>query len=260
MTVWTSISNTGGSELPAWDRDTFKEKLLEQGRRYHFHHPYQVMMAHGELTREQMQGWVINRFYYQISIPRKDAAILANCTDRETRRLWIKRIIDHDGAPGEEGGIEAWLALGEACGVERERLLSLEEVLPGVRFAVDAYVNFARTATWQEAACSSLTELFAPKAHASRLDTWPKFYPWVDVAGLRYFENRLSQAREDVKHGLAITLEHFRSRAAQEHALSTLNFKLDVLWSMLDAMYLAYVVGMPPYAAVEGMDHDVRSA
>ncbi len=260
MTGWTSTSE-GDDDRPAWDRETFERKLREQGRLYHLHHPYQKMMARGELNREQIQGWVINRFYYQISIPRKDAAILANCPDRETRRIWIKRILDHDGAPGEEGGIEAWLALGEACGVSRERMLSLEEVLPGVRFAVDAYVNFARTATWQEAACSSLTELFAPGAHQSRLDTWPKYYPWVDISGLRYFEKRLSQAREDVQHGLAIALDHFRDRASQEHAMRTLRFKLDVLWTMLDAMYLAYVVGMPPYAAVEDTDNnDARSA
>jgi len=136
-------------------------------------------------------------------------------------------------------------------GVSRQRMVSLEEVLPGVRFAVDAYLNFARSQPWQEAVCSSLTELFAPDAHRSRLDTWPQHYPWVDSAGLAYFENRLAQAREDVKHGLALTLEVFDTRDRQERALEVLRFKLDVLWSMLDAMYLAYVVGMPPYHALQ---------
>ncbi len=251
MTAWSSTSETGPVDDAPWSREEFEQRLRGLARYYHFHHPYQKMMAAGELDRAQMQGWVINRFYYQISIPRKDAAILANCADRETRRLWVKRILDHDGSDGDPGGIERWLVLGEAVGVSRERLLSLEDVLPGVRFAVDAYVNFARTRPWQEAACSSLTELFAPDAHRSRLETWPRHYPWVDVAGLQYFETRLGQAREDVKHGLAVTLEYFRGRREQEQALEILRFKLDVLWTMLDAMYLAYVVGMPPYQAVE---------
>ncbi|WP_290653436.1 pyrroloquinoline-quinone synthase PqqC [Aquisalimonas sp.] len=254
MTAWSSISE-GSAGAPrvesAWSREEFERQLRGLGRYYHFHHPYQKMMAAGELNHEQMQGWVINRFYYQISIPRKDAAVLANCPDREVRRRWIQRIIDHDGSDTHPGGIEAWLRLGDAVGVSRQRMTSLEEVLPGVRFAVDAYLNFARSQPWQEAVCSSLTELFAPDAHRSRLDTWPQHYPWVDPAGLAYFENRLAQAREDVKHGLALTLEVFDTRDRQERALEVLRFKLDVLWAMLDAMYLAYVVGMPPYHALQ---------
>jgi len=226
-----------------WTREEFERQLRAKGDRYHIHHPFQVRMNAGYCTREQVQGWVCNRFYYQISIPLKDAAILSNCPDREVRREWIKRIIDHDGTQGDEGGIEAWVQLGIATGLAREEVVSLERVLPGVRFAVDAYVNFARTRPWQEAVCSSLTELFAPEIHKHRLAGWPQHYPWIAPDGLRYFQNRLSQARRDVEHGLALTLEHFRSREQQERALDVLQFKLDVLWSMLDAMQVAY--GLP---------------
>jgi len=131
-------------------------------RRYHHLHPFNQRMHCGELSREELQLWVANRFYYQINIPVKDALILANCPEREVRQQWIQRIIDHDGRPGDEGGIEAWLRLGDACGLKRGDMQSLRHVLPGVRFAVDAYVNFARRASWEEAVCSSLTELFAP--------------------------------------------------------------------------------------------------
>src|SRR5690606_5713134 len=186
---------------------------------YHIHHPFHRAMYEGRATREQIQGWVANRFYYQVNIPMKDAAILANCPDRETRREWIQRILDHDGAPGEEGGIEAWLRLGESVGLDREQVLSQELVLPGVRFAVDAYLNFARRASWQEAACSSLTELFAPEIHQSRLDSWPQHYPWIEPQGYRYFRKRLSEARRDVEHGLGITLDHFVTAAQQSRAL-----------------------------------------
>lgn len=230
-----------------WSREEFEQRLRDKGRLYHIHHPYHVMMNDGHANREQIQGWVANRYYYQISIPIKDAAILANCQDRDVRREWVQRILDHDGQAGEEGGIEAWLRLGEAVGLSREEIISREHVLPGVRFAVDAYVNFARRASWQEAACSSLTELFAPQIHQRRLDTWPEHYPWIDMDGYHYFRNRLSEARRDVEHGLIITLDHFRTAEQQQQALDILQFKLDVLWSILDAMQMAYVFREPPY-------------
>ena len=143
----------------------FEQALRDKGAYYHIHHPYHVAMHNGTATKQQIQGWVANRFYYQINIPMKDAAIMANCPDREVRRHWIQRLLDHDGLPDSEGGIEAWLRLAEAVGLDRNQVLSGELVLPGVRFAVDAYVNFARRASWQEAASSSLTELFAPHIH-----------------------------------------------------------------------------------------------
>lgn len=231
-----------------WSKEEFEQRLRAKEILYHIHHPLHVAMNSGQCTQQQIQGWVANRYYYQINIPIKDANILANCTEPGVRRLWVQRILDHDGTSEEDsGGIEAWLRLGEAVGLSRDEIVSLEHVLPGVRFAVDAYVNFARKATWQEAACSSLTELFAPAIHQKRLDNWPQHYPWIDAEGYRYFRTRLSEARRDVEHGLQITLDHFQSREAQEHALSILQMKLDILWSMLDAMQLAYVYKEPPF-------------
>ncbi len=224
-----------------WTEPEFVEQLRAKGARYHIHHPFQVLMNEGKLDQKQIQGWVANRFYYQIMIPIKDANILANCPDREVRRKWIQRIVDHDGTQGDEGGIEAWIRLGEAVGLRREEIVSLEHVLPGVRFAVDAYVNFARRAPWQEAVCSSLTELFAPAIHRARLEGWPQHYPWIKPEGFEYFTSRLTQAPRDVEHGLRVTLDYFRTREQQERALQILQFKLDLLWSMLDAMQIAYL-------------------
>jgi pyrroloquinoline-quinone synthase len=229
--------------LSPWSKAEFEDRLRAKGDRYHIHHPFHVAMNSGRCTKLQVQGWVLNRFYYQVSIPIKDAAILANMSEREHRRRWIRRILDHDGAQGSDGGIEAWLRLGEAVGLVREQVTSLRHVLPGVRFAVDAYVNFARRAPWQEAVCASLTELFAPEIHKERLAGWPQHYPWIDSAGYAYFRGRLAEARRDVEHGLEVTLEHFRTREQQDRALEILQFKLDILWSMLDAMQNAYGIG-----------------
>ena len=220
----------------AWSLAEFEEKLRTLESHYHIHHPFNRKLNSGQCSPEQIRGWVANRFYYQISIPIKDAAIMSNCTDRETRRRWVLRILDHDGWEDNPGGIEAWANLGEAVGLSRDELWSLHHVLPGVRFAVDAYVNFARRAPWQEAVCSSLTEMFAPKIHQDRLANWPEHYPWIEAKGLDYFRSRVPLAKRDVEHGLAVTLEHFKTRKQQERAVEILQFKLDVLWSMMDAM------------------------
>jgi pyrroloquinoline-quinone synthase len=229
-------------DVAPWSREAFEAKLQDQDSAYHIHHPFNVMLNSGGASREQIQGWVANRFYYQVCIPIKDAAILANCPDRAVRRSWVQRILDHDGYGDEPGGIDSWLRLAEAVGLSRERVESLVDVLPGVRFAVDAYVNFARRAPWQEAVCSSLTELFAPQIHKQRLANWPEHYPWIDGAGLHYFQSRVSIARRDVEFGLAFTLDHFRTREQQERAIEILKFKLAVLWQMNDAMALRYGV------------------
>jgi pyrroloquinoline-quinone synthase len=226
----------------AWTRAEFEQQLRERGSAYHIHHPFNVMLNCGKASREQIRGWVANRFYYQINIPLKDAAILANCEARSVRRVWVQRILDHDGYGDDPGGIEAWLRLAEAVGLERAEVEGLGQVLPGVRFAVDAYVNFARRAPWPEAVCASLTELFAPQIHRERLAAWPQHYSWIDANGLGYFRSRLSRAQRDVEYALAVTLERFSTRAAQERALEILKFKLDILWQMSDAMALAYGV------------------
>ena len=223
-----------------WSREEFEAKLRESGAAYHIHHPFNRMLNDGKATREQIRGWVANRYYYQVSIPIKDAAILSNCPSRAMRREWIQRILDHDGHGDDPGGIEAWTQLALAVGLAREELEDLRHVLPAVRFAVDAYVNFARRAPWQEAVCSSLTELFAPKIHKERLSTWPDHYPWIETTGLQYFRNRLTQARRDVEQALSVTLDYFTTRAEQERALGILKFKLDILWAMNDAMALGY--------------------
>lgn len=228
------------SGAPRWCRSEFEAQLRARGAGYHINHPFNVRMNSGQLRPEQLRGWVANRFYYQVNIPQKDGAILANCPDRATRRKWVRRILDHDGIDGEEGGIEAWVRLGEAVGLPRAELWSQQHVVPGVRFAVDAYVNFARQVPWQEAVCSSLTEMFAPKIHKDRLANWPQHYGWIDPAGLHYFRSRIALAEKDVEHGLQVTLNYFTSRPQQERALEILQFKLNILWSMLDAIEKAY--------------------
>ncbi|HEU5157690.1 MAG TPA: pyrroloquinoline-quinone synthase PqqC [Streptosporangiaceae bacterium] len=214
--------------------------LRAHSRRYHDQHPFHRKMNEGGLSRRQIQGWAANRFYYQVNLPRKDAAILANCPDRDVRRRWIQRILDHDGTEAGGGGIETWLRLGEATGLTREELLDERHVVPGVRFAVDAYVTFARTRPWVEAVASSLTELFAPDLMAERLAAFERHYPWIDQQGLAYFRARLTQAPRDSEHAMQVVMEHCRTSAERAAAVAALSFKCDVLWTMLDAIDRAY--------------------
>jgi pyrroloquinoline-quinone synthase len=216
--------------------EEFVTRLRAQGGRYHNLHPFHRRMDAGELTREELQRWVANRFYYQKCIPLKDAAILANCPAVEVRRAWIQRIIDHDGTADGTGGTESWLRLGEALGVPRADLLSEQRVLPGVRYAVDAYVNFARQKPWIQAVASSLTELFGPAAMRARVEALERHYPWIDPAGLEYFRKRLVQAPRDAQYALDVTVEHCRTPEQQDAAVAALRFKTEVLWAQLDAI------------------------
>jgi pyrroloquinoline-quinone synthase len=217
-------------------REEFTAELRAQGTRYHNLHPFHQRMDAGELSRDELQRWVTNRFYYQRCIPLKDAAILSNCPEVGVRRVWIQRIIDHDGSADDPGGIESWLRLGEALGVSREELESERGVLPPVRYAVDAYVNFARQRPWIEAVASSLTELFGPAAIRVRVQALERHYPWIDSAGLEYFRTRLVKAPRDADYALGLTVERCHTREQQEAAIAALQFKTEMLWAQLDAI------------------------
>lgn len=224
-----------------WDQEIFLNKLRSTGAsRYHDKHPFHQYMNSGQLSREQVKGWVANQFYYQKHIPLKDAAIISNCPIREVRRLWLCRISDSDGVTEGEGGIEAWLTLAEAAGLSHREILGEEHVLPGVRFAVDSYLGFARNRPWPLAVASSLTDLFAPDLMQERLRAIEQFYTWVAPSGLEYFRSRLIESRRNSDEGLSLTLHYCETRDMQEAALRALAFKCDILWSLLDALMLAY--------------------
>jgi pyrroloquinoline-quinone synthase len=221
---------------PAWTPEEFVAHLKDQGTRYHDLHPFHRRMNAGQLSRDELRRWVANRYYYQVSIPIKDAAILSNCPEADVRREWIRRILDHDGEAPGGGGIESWLRLGQALGVDREEMESERLVLPGVRYAVDAYVNFCRTRPWVEAVAASLTELFGPAAIKVRLEGMEQHYPWIDPAGLDYFRARLHQAPRDAQYALEIVVERCLTLAEQRRAVAALVFKCDLLWAQLEAI------------------------
>ncbi len=242
---------SGPTGLDPFTTDTFVAALRAQSNRYHDTHPFHVAMHEGRLSRAQLQGWVANRYYYQKSVPIKDAAILSNCPDPAIRRRWITRIHDQDGTGADEGGIHAWLLLAEAVGLRREEVQAERHVLPGVRFAADAYVSFARTRPWIEAVAASLTELFAPSLMRERIAAFERHYAWIQPDGLRYFTSRLTQAPRDASYALDLVVAHCTTREQQERALAALAFKTDVLWSLLDAIHQAYGSGTgvePPHA------------
>ncbi len=225
-------------DTDAWSTHEFTEQLREVGRQqYHDKHPFHRLMNEGKLSREQIQLWAANRFYYQKNIPIKDAVMLSRCPVREIRRKWIQRILDHDGYADEPGGIEKWLRLGEGVGLSRDDLESERMLLPGTRYAVDAYVNFVATRPWIEGVASSLTELFAPALMTQRLAAFEKHYTWIDPSALAYFRSRPSLATRDSDHGLSLVHTYCRTRAEQERAVAAQKFKCDLLWAQLDVLY-----------------------
>lgn len=217
--------------------EAFLGKLRDLGRnKYHDKHPFHLRLNEGTLSPLEVRAWIKNRFYYQTQIPIKDAIVLSKLPSREDRRKWIRRVMDHDGDASDPGGIEAWLCFGEAAGLTREDMLDESTLLPGVRFAVDAYVNFCRLHTWYESVASSLTEMFSPSLISDRMVAIRNHYPWIDESGLRYFQKRLSQAPADCDHALQLVLDYGTNEERQRQAIESLSFKCDVLWSILDAI------------------------
>ncbi len=219
--------------------DDFLAALRDVGaRKYHDKHRFHLLMNEGRLTPEQLKVWALNRFYYQRSIPSKDCALMSRMPAPADRRRWRQRLLDQDGAgPDEEGGIEAWLRLVEACGGTRDEAWGEVGLLPGVRYAVDAYVTFVRERPWVEGVASSLTELFSPSLMSLRIVAFEQHYPWVAAEGLTYFRGRPKRATNDSDHAVAIVIKHCTTRTSQDRAVAALDFKCDLLWAQLDAIY-----------------------
>jgi pyrroloquinoline-quinone synthase len=227
---------------PALPRQAFIDWLRREGEsRYHDGHRYHARMHEGTLTRPQLQQWVLNRYYYQTRIPIKDAIILSKSEDPAFRRMWIRRIQDHDGQQAGEGGLELWLRLAEGVGLDREEVASCRSVLPGVRFACDGYVELVRERSLLEAVASSLTEFFAPDLMSRRVLAWERHYPWVSKDMLEYFRSRVPRARRDSEEAIDFVVAHARTYALQERCVAALIRKTEILWHLLDSVYAAYI-------------------
>jgi len=233
------VNGAARAPLP---RDAFVEWLRNEGQsRYHDNHRYHVLMHAGKLTRPQLQQWVLNRYYYQTRIPIKDALILAKSEDPGFRRMWVRRIHDHDGEADGEGGLALWLRLAEGVGLDREEVASCRSVLPGVRFACDAYVELVRNRSLIEAVASSLTEFFAPDIMSKRMLAWEQHYPWISPEMLDYFRSRVTRARRDSEEAIDFVARHATTYELQERSVAALIRKTEILWHLLDCVYAAYI-------------------
>ena len=226
----------------ALPREEFIECLRREGQsRYHDRHRFHVLMHEGKLSRPQLQQWVLNRYYYQTRIPIKDALIVAKSDDPAFRRMWLRRIRDHDGDADGQGGLAQWLRLAEGVGLDREEVASCRSVLPGVRFACDAYVELVRSRGLLEAVASSLTEFFAPDLMSRRILAWEKHYPWVSGERLEYFRSRVVRAARDSGEAIEFVVAHATTRELQQRCVDALIRKTEILWQLLDCLYAAYV-------------------
>ncbi len=222
--------------------DAFLAWLTREGSaRYHDHHPYHTLMHDGQLSKRQLQAWVLNRYYYQTRIPIKDALILSKSEDPDFRRIWLRRIQDQDGEQEGEGGLASWLELARGVGLEVEKVAGCRSVLPGIRLACDGYVQFVRESPLLDAVASSLTELFAPSLMARRLEAWNRHYPWVSPSALRYFQMRIPRAGLDSKQAVEYVVRHADTYELQERCVLALIKKAEILWHVLDCLYMAYV-------------------
>jgi coenzyme PQQ biosynthesis protein C len=239
------VTLLSGDELEAQLRDI-------GARRYHRLHPFHHRLHGGKCTKGQVQAWALNRYYYQATIPIKDASLIARCDDPAVRRTWRSRLVDHDGERDGDGGIARWLKLTDGLGLDRDYVTSLAGLLPGTRFAVEAYVRFVREKSLLEAIASSLTELFSPQIIGERVAGMLRSYDFVSADTLAYFAERPPQAARDADFALDYVKRNARTPSEQQAVLAALEFKCSVLWAMLDALHHAYVEPkhIPPGAFV----------
>ena len=239
--------------------DDFEAAIRNVGaERYHNLHPFHKRLHGGACSKEQVQAWALNRYCYQEAVPRKDAAFMSRVFDRDLRREWVRRMLDHDGYGEEAGGIERWLALTDGLGFSRDYVTSRRGALAATKFAVEAYVRYVREEPLVVAVASSLTELFAPAIHRERIVGMLENYDFIDDGVMAYFKRRLTQAPRDSDFALQFIKNHCRNREEQEACIEAVRFKCDVLWAQLDALWNAYVTGeIPPGAwrPGQGMVH-----
>ena len=231
--------------------DAFEAELRAVGaERYHILHPFHHLLHEGKLSKGQVRAWALNRYYYQASIPAKDASLLARLPTPALRREWRRRLEDHDGDGTQPGGVERWLKLTDGLGLDRGYVASLDGLLPATRFAVDAYVRFVREMSLLEAIASSLTEMFSTNIIQQRVAGMLQNYDFISEETLAYSKPRLTQAPQDVDFALGHVKQHADTREKQLQCLAALRFKCDLLWAQLDALHFAYVApALPPPGA-----------
>tara|TARA_B100000886_G_C20416108_1_gene489340 strand:+ start:1066 stop:1854 length:789 start_codon:yes stop_codon:yes gene_type:complete len=244
--------NTDFSDRELLTNEEFESKLRSIGNeRYHDNCKFHHLLHSGKLNKGQVQAWAINRYYYQINISIKDSALMSRIKDPALRRVWIKRILDHDGRKDDEGGIERWYKLTDGLGIDKDYVKSTSGVLPATKFAVDAYVTYVKEKSLLEGVTSSLTELFAPKIHKERIVGMLENYNFINDITMAYFKKRVDQATDDADFVLNYALENSKTRQEQENVCNALKFKTDVLWVMQDALYHSYINGhIPPGAFI----------
>ncbi len=241
---------SGFDNQTAWSHKDFEKHIKNKLKQGIGKHPFFQKLLSGQLTEAQLQGWLSNEFYFQVNLSLKDAAILSNCEDIEFRRGWTRRLLEQDGQDSKSGAIEHWCRLAESQGLQREQLLNFSQVTPGVRFAVDSYLNFARRAPWQEAVCASGSELTSADYWKTLLDALGTHYKKPDAKAVDFFTQRAAEAKRDYDLGLSAITDYFTNREDQEYALDIMQFKLDILWTCLDTLNLA-MAGQEPAPALE---------
>ena len=233
----------------AWSKSEFAaevRKALEP--RYVDKHPFMQALYRGKLTRKQVQAWIVNRFYLQNCIGSKDAAVLSNCPVPEVRRIWISRTLRREGMGDSVGDVDGWLQFAEAAGLKKQAVLEAR-CLPGVRFAVDGLVNFARKASWLEGIATSLYEVPARAELVKRTDALKGHYPWIGAEGMKFFLSRLARVDRDSEAVVDLVSAYATDRRSQASAIQAALTMSDVVWSIHDSVYMNYVAMDSPLSA-----------
>ena len=222
-------------------KNSFVHSLLKEGdKRFPSQHPFMKLFYEGKLTKQQMQGWAVNRYYFHRSIPSKEAAIVANCPDH-VRKFWAEKLMEEDGTDGKPSHPDLWLRFCEDLGLQRNEVKKAE-ILPAVRMAVDGYLNLARYRPWKVGVGASLTEFSVPKRMEKMIAAFQAHYPYVTEEGMSFFKEHMIA---DMEHGqLTIDLikENCETPQDESEVKEGYFYKIDMHRVILDAVHLEYVI------------------
>jgi pyrroloquinoline-quinone synthase len=239
--------------------DEFIETFFEINKNDHRRppHPWEALFREGRCTRQQLQGWAKERYYFVKLVPTKEYSILYNCPYPDVRRMWLPKAIEEEGEDliGKAGKPhpEYWLKLCEALGLSREYVVQSEPLF-GVRFAVDSFAQAAFKSSWLLGVAVSEGDDTA-RAMARDLEVFRKHYSWVPDEALEFYK---IHAGVDVEHGQLrkqILQKYAVTKELQEDCINAQLMKNNMRRVMADAIYMEYVVqGKTVDAAAAGVE------
>ena len=208
-------------------------------------HPVRQLLLTGRLTKEQLQWWARNLYHEFSNIHRFFGVRYQKCPVAELRRALIENMIEEEGEDmigrKHPSHAELWRRFGEGVGVPREEMLGYEP-LPGIRAALEMYVQLVQQSHWAVAIGTGLVfEGGGPKRMKEEREALERHYPWIPSRALDFFR---VHEYHDEGHGnfcVDVIRQHCMELHLQEEMRAAVRSRADIMWLQNDSIYHAFV-------------------